>query len=255
MSGAARENRPLLGKRILVTRPQPGAQKWCDAIRRAGAEPIHLAAIRIEALEAPGLDEHLAGSLDWLVLSSAETVRQLESRYPSARQHRVACVGEVTAEAARGAGFRVTSLAQPSYDARSLAAALQGEGSLESARIVFPCAEGASATLPDSLRRAGAEVARFHVYRNTAVRFDLPGLAAALERCDLLTFASPSAVDSVFSALVEIGREELARGPCLALGQTTAEALRKWGGSADVVPEAPDAESVVAALEAFFAHP
>ena len=73
------DNRPLFGKRVLVTRAAEQAGDLSHALAEAGAEPIELPAIEIvprvdrKALRQ-ALDRLDAAEYDWLVFSSANGV-------------------------------------------------------------------------------------------------------------------------------------------------------------------------------------
>jgi len=109
--------RVLKGKRILVTRAAHQAGKLSEGLRALGAEPVEVPVLEIQppADRAP-LDRALRAldSYDWLILTSANTVRALADRSqalglsltPGPRLQ-VAAVGEATAAAARKAGLPV----------------------------------------------------------------------------------------------------------------------------------------------------
>jgi uroporphyrinogen-III synthase len=120
---------PLAGRRILVTRAAHQAGKLSHALRVLGAEPVEVPVLEIRppASYAP-LDRALSqlGSYNWLVLTSANSVRALNERaaaigacLATPSSLKVAAIGEATAAAARDAGFPVTVVPE-SYVAESL---------------------------------------------------------------------------------------------------------------------------------------
>lgn len=248
VAGERPEKRPLSGRRILVTRGADRAGPWCDALARAGARPVARPLLRTEGVRAPELAARAARA-DWIVFTSAEAVRRFGQPTGTAK---IACVGELTAEQARRAGW-VVEPGPEEASASGLARSLVARG-IDGANVLFPCAEGARDVLPRALRGAGAVVERIHLYRTVAEAVDVHALERDMVEgsFDALTFASPSAVEVLFAQLSEAGRAAVRRVPCAALGESTAEALRKWQGSADIVPERPDIESLVAALETYF---
>ncbi len=84
------------------------------------------------------------------------------------------------------------------------------------------------------------------------MEFDPEEMAEVIAGCEALTFASPSAVESLVQGLGERAGTILSTPICLAIGETTASALRRQGLSADVIAKAPDAEGMIEALAAHF---
>jgi uroporphyrinogen-III synthase len=90
--------------RLLVLRPQPGADATLGKARSLGLEAIAVPLFEIKpvAWEAPN-----AQAFDGLLLTSANAVRLGGEPLRALRGLKVYAVGEATAEAARQAGFRV----------------------------------------------------------------------------------------------------------------------------------------------------
>ncbi len=121
--------RPLAGRRILVTRAAHQAGKLSEALRELGAEPVEVPVLEIRPPDSFNpLDRALRqfGSYDWLIFTSANTVRALVERmavlaiaFEPSPPLNVAAVGAATAAAARDAGFSVAFVPE-SYVAESL---------------------------------------------------------------------------------------------------------------------------------------
>jgi uroporphyrinogen-III synthase len=90
--------------RLLVTRPQPDAERTAAALRRHGHQADSAALLRIESIPAAELDR---GPWSALVITSANALRAIEwhSRRAELLGLRVFAVGRRTAAAARAAGF------------------------------------------------------------------------------------------------------------------------------------------------------
>ncbi len=242
---------PLAGRRFLITRPAVRATPWCEAFRDIGAVPVLRPLLRSEPLDPPNLANEVDAS-SWVAFTSAEAVRRFREAYGGALRRDVACVGSRTAAAAEEAGYAVR-LKPEDESAQGLASALAAE-SPRGAAVLFPCAEGASDTFEQGLAAVGVEVRRVHLYRTAREDVDGDELANLLtsDALDAFLFASPSAVDAWFDALPATVHPLARRGPNAALGHATTEALRKWGGSADIVPERPHIRSLIGALESYF---
>jgi uroporphyrinogen-III synthase len=121
---------PLAGRRVLVTRAAHQAGKLNDGLRALGAEPVEVPVLEIQPpVDFAPLDRALRSldSYDWLILTSANTVRALADRAQTLGVRlatatsglKVAAVGDATATAARNAGFAV-ALVPETYVAESL---------------------------------------------------------------------------------------------------------------------------------------
>ena len=108
---------PLAGRRVLVTRAAHQAGKLSDGLRALGADPVEVPVIEIRPpVSYDPLDDalRLLESYDWLILTSANTVRVLAERAAAfgivfgEQSPQVAAVGKATADAAREAGFAVS---------------------------------------------------------------------------------------------------------------------------------------------------
>jgi uroporphyrinogen-III synthase/uroporphyrinogen III methyltransferase/synthase len=242
---------------VLVTRAAHQAGKLSEGLRRLGAEPVEVPVLEICALEsyAP-LDAALRqlGAYDWLILTSANTVRVLLERSAihgagALRRQlpKVAAVGEATAAAAEAAGFQIT-LTPVSYVAESLLEALTGEVSEQ--RILIARAAVARDVIPDALRAAGAMVEVVDAYRNGIPAGAPEQLARALaDGIDAAAFTSSSSVVH----LAEVARRAGIAFPfagvaAVSIGPITSQTLRKagWPPAAEASPH--DVPGLIAAV-------
>jgi len=71
---------PLAGRRVLVTRAAHQASKLSEGLRALGAEPVEVPVLEIQPpADLAPLDRALRALdlYDWLILTSANTVRRL----------------------------------------------------------------------------------------------------------------------------------------------------------------------------------
>lgn len=89
--------------KLLVIRPQPGADATAARIKAAGHEPLVIPLFAVEgvAWEAPAAD------YDGLILTSANAVRQVAPKLKAFAHLPVLAVGKVTAMAAEQAGLDI----------------------------------------------------------------------------------------------------------------------------------------------------
>ncbi len=229
---------PLAGRRVLVTRAVHQASKLSGGLRALGAEPVEVPVLEICAPKtfAP-LDEALLllDNYQWLILTSANTVRALEERATALgvalsghTTIRVAAVGEATAAAARDAGLPV-ALVPEMYVAESLVESLAGQAA--GRKILLARAEVARDVIPDALRAAGADVDVVDAYRNVMPESAPRRLREALKKpIDAATFTSSSSVTHLAEAARAAGVAfPFAGVQAISIGPITTRTLREFG--------------------------
>jgi uroporphyrinogen-III synthase len=99
--------------KLLVIRPQPGADATAARVEGAGHEPLLMPLFAVEpvAWTAPPLENY-----DALLLTSANAVRQAGEQLSALAQLPVLAVGKVTATAAERAGLNVTVMGEAGVD-------------------------------------------------------------------------------------------------------------------------------------------
>jgi uroporphyrinogen-III synthase len=238
---------PLAGRRVLVTRAAHQAGKLSDGLRALGAIPVEVPVLEIgpPASYAP-LDSALRDLdlYDWLILTSANTVRAVVERAPGLAlalqgfaAPQVAVVGASTSAEAKKHGLRV-DLIPEEYVAESLVAALAPR--IEGKRVLLAHAAVARDVIPDALRAAGATVDVVDAYRNMVPEGTAERLRSALsEGVDAATFTSSSSVthlaDAAKAAQVAF---PFAGVPAVSIGPTTSQTLREvgWEPTAEADP-------------------
>jgi uroporphyrinogen III methyltransferase/synthase len=254
----------LAGKRIVITRSAAQSEALARELSARGAVPLVLPLVRFAEPEdfAP-LDAAITEieSFDWMILTSAQAVRAVIKRseelkgssFPSKDKLRIACVGPVTAEAAKGAGLAVEYVAE-THTGAALAEELGNR--LRGAKVFLPRSDRGNPDLPPALKRQGAQVTEVTAYRTlrpTAIdERNLRQIAGGA--AEAVLFFSPSAVQH-FAELfgVEQLRELQDKLAIAAVGPVTASALRGAGVQRVVLARETTAAAVVEALEKYFA--
>jgi uroporphyrinogen III methyltransferase/synthase len=257
LRGALRwfDQKPLFGKRVLVTRPRGQAAGVARLIRRRGGEAVLWPAIEIGPPPEPLRAAKAAGEIDRydvVVFTSENGVawfwRELEAAGRDARalgHARVAAIGPGTAAALRARGIRA-DITPAEYRGEALAQAILEdvrvvgelsarafEGSNAGLRVLIPRAVVAREVLADRLRAAGCEVSVVPVYETRAASASVERreeLARLLreQAVDVVLLTSSSTADSLCDALGP-GAGELLKGALIAsIGPiTTATATRR----------------------------
>lgn len=235
------------GRRVLVTRAVHQAGRLSEALRARGLEPVEVPVLSIETpADCSALDEAIRSiaSYDWLILTSANTVRALLDRAAelglslmAATSLQVAAVGSATAKAAEKAGLKV-ALIPETYVAESLVESMQVQ--VNQKKILLARAEVARDVIPDALRAAGAFVDVVDAYRNVLPVESPALLRAALEEgIAAATFTSSSSVTHLASAAQAAGIGFPFDGvKAISIGPITSETLRKagWEPAAEADP-------------------
>ncbi len=254
-------NRPLQGKRIVVTRARDQAGSLAARLEAEGATPVPFPTIRFAPMPDPApLDAALdrLGAYDLLVFTSANGVRFFMDRAVSVGKRvpeevRIAAVGTATAKALEKYGLR-TDLIPDRFTAEALADAL-GKGKGRS--VLLPQAEIAREALANRLAAGGAQVNALPVYRTLPAQ-PLPEERAALDAgVDALTFASPSSVRAFFALLGERAHSLAEAALVACIGPVTAAEAEAHGLPPAIVPEVYTTDGLVDALVRHFAetHP
>ena len=263
------DNRPLAGRRIVVTRSREQATELIDMLEERGAEAIPAHAIRIAAPEDPApLDEACrnAGSFDWIVFASANAVdyfmRSLLATGDVRDLHgvRLCTVGPSTASRLQRYGIRV-DLTPAEFRADALVEALKGAGSLKDRRVLVPRADIARDRLAEELREAGAHVVDVVAYRTLPGGADRNGEYDVYRmlldhQIDAVTFASASAVKNFVTMIGQEQAADLLHSTAVAsIGPVTAEAAQQLGIDTTVMPARYTIPDLVDALVEHFAEP
>jgi uroporphyrinogen III methyltransferase/synthase len=239
------DNRPLFGKRVLVTRTRQQAGSMARLLAQEGAWPVELPTIEIEALpDAEPMEQAIRrleqGRYHWLVFTSANAVdilfRALWGLGLDARRlggARVAAIGPATSEALRRWGV-CADLVPGEYVAEGLVQAFRDQSEIRGQRFLLPRAQGARAVLVTGLEEQGAQAEELILYRAVVPPDSKERARSILEEgVDIATFTSSSTVHNLLELLD--GDVTLLRDVIIAcIGPVTAEAARQLGLNVDV---------------------
>jgi uroporphyrinogen III methyltransferase / synthase len=225
-------NRPLSGKRVMVTRPDDPRDPLAEQLRRLGAEVIVQPAICIgPPADWRQVDDALArlGQFDWLVFSSVNGVRYLLDRLREKGISprfgaKLAAIGPGTADELSRYELRA-DLVPEQFRAEALAEALAREAAGRS--FLLARASRGREVLAEQLTAAGAKVEQVVVYCSTDVERPDPQVAALLcdGRIDWITISS----SAIARSLVRLFGENLNRAKLASISPITTGVLRELG--------------------------
>ncbi len=249
------DNRPLHGKRVLVTRARDQASRLSALLQAYGAETIEAPAIEIaDPEDCSPLDQALTrlSEYGWTVFTSANGVsavfRRLATMGRDARAFgtcRIAAIGPATSEALRERGIH-PDLVPDQYLTAAVAEALKAQG-LDGARMLLPRTDIVGEGLAGVLSAQGAAVDQVIAYRTIQAKHLDPLL---LESVDIVTFASASTVKNLIT-LLNGATGLLEKTTIACIGPITARAAREAGLRVEI--EAKE-HSITGLVEAICGH-
>jgi uroporphyrinogen III methyltransferase / synthase len=260
------DDRPLFGRRIVVTRSREQAGELVDLLEERGADAIQAPTIRIappddmEALDRACLE---AGGYDWIVFTSANGVASFMRRVLATsdirdlKGVRICAIGPSTSECIGRYGIRVDLTPEESR-AEAVVEALKAAGPLRNTRFLLPRADIAREVLADQLRDAGADVSEVVAYRTllaTGERDADHDIYRMLldHEIDAVTFTSASTVKNFAKILGEEQAADLLNSTVVAsIGPVTAEAAQQIGIATAVMPKRYTVPDLVDALVEHF---
>src|SRR6266540_7296519 len=255
------ENRPLSGKRIVVTRTRKQASALSNKLRALGAQVVELPTIRIEppsdlrAFAELVQDAHVC---DWIIFTSANGVDAFFEiffkLYDDAREiggARIAAIGPATAQRVKEFHLHV-DLQPEEFVAEALLKQFQKEGSIENLRFLLVRAEKTRDVLPRGLSALGAIVDEAFAYRTVPETRDTTGARRQLakEAADLITFTSSSTVENFLA----LGLPWPKGMRVASIGPITSKTARDNGLKIEVEAKRHDIDGLVEAIGDFFAR-
>jgi uroporphyrinogen-III synthase len=249
----------LFNRRIVVTRSNEDNAILAESLRKRGAIPVEIPTIEIRHFPSPVvLPAPLMGLADddWLIFTSANAVnvffrwRVVKSRLPFSC--RLACVGTQTANSLQTFGHRV-DFVPASFTARDLADEIP---EVDQKRVIWLGPQVRNNRLELTLKSRGAEVHFVPTYETIQCPLTSEAINQLRIGVDAITFASPSAVDSIMSQADNLTLEKISGVPVVCIGPVTAASAKERGLNVVAVPTTHDVISLVDALDHYFStHP
>lgn len=252
---------PLFGKRVVITRAVDQSYELVHLLHQRGAETLLYPCLAfappedLKPLDA-ALEQAAHGAFDWLILTSTNVIQAVKNRLDvlglSLDVAHIGAIGPTTAKAAwRELGLQVDAVGEE-FRASSLAQALDIQ---PNARVLLPKTDIAPNALARKLETRGAEVQTVIAYRTVMGKggVDLPKLLK--ERLvDVITFASPSAVQNFLWRLIDEGgsTHDLAAVTIVCIGPETSQRAVKCGLQVAVTPSTTTLENMVEGLEDWY---
>lgn len=234
------ETRPLLGKRIVVTRAREQASDLVKRLADLGAECLEFPTIKVvPADDVNPLNDAInnLSAYDWIVFTSVNGVKffferlfEMDRDVRALNQLQTAAIGPVTSQRLRAFGLK-SDIIPKNYRAEAVVEAFRKED-LKGKKVLLPRAAEARPVLPIELRKMGAEVDEVTTYltENVADNANLLIEQLTAKRIDLITFTSSSTVKNFKALLPSDNFKDLLDGVTVAsIGPITTDTAAESG--------------------------
>jgi uroporphyrinogen III methyltransferase/synthase len=236
------DNRPLFGRRILVTRSRQQASALSQLLAQHGAEAVELPTIALHPTDDGALEQAIASleAYSWLIFTSVNAVdafcEALSCNQQDARALqglKLCAIGPATAADLERHGLKADYIPQE-YTTAAIVSGLKERASGE--KILLVRAEGVSGEMVTGLAGAGVEADQVAAYRTAAATEGAGRARQLLEKgeIDMVTFTSSSTVRGL-AALLDDELRLLDRVKVACIGPVTAATAKALGLSVDVM--------------------
>lgn len=256
------EDKPLFGKRVLVTRSREQASVLSEKLEDLGAEAWEYPTISIqEPDDLATLDQAVqtAGTYNWIIFTSVNGVKAFFARLKAQRldirtlkDAKICAIGPKTAAELEERGLLVEVMPEV-FRAEAVVDALK-DCIQPGDKVLLPRADLARQVLVDSLLQLGAEVNEVIAYQTVlADETDTQLLLEKLQAREIhvLTFTSSSTVTN-FLQLIGEHRALLDGITVACIGPITAETAEKNGLHVDICAEKYTIDGLVDAIQNYF---
>jgi uroporphyrinogen III methyltransferase/synthase len=255
------DNKPLFGRRVLVTRSRSQASALSRLVTESGALPVEMPAIKIQKIDDTTEFDKSIKNIDtynWCIFTSANGVDAFFDRLHALggdsrwlKGVKIAAIGAATAEVLETHGIMAEFIPQD-FTSDGL---LEGFGSqpIKGQRFLLPRADIASPELTDGLRQLGTKVDEIIAYKSIPAYDSIARGKKLLEEdgIDVITFTSSSTVTNLVQALGgDTGLINKATVACI--GPVTVQTAREAGLKVAVTAREHTILGLVDALEEYY---
>ncbi len=245
--------KPLLGKRVLVTQPVARSSRLAGGLRELGADVLLYPSIKTEPirpLDVPTKEPVTGDAFDTLVFTSAEGVRSycswlLEngSDMRTLAGQKIACIGIATANALKEYGLACDFIPSE-YSGLALGREMVDNGFVDqNSRVLLLRTTLASHDVTDVLGDAQIPYTDYPVYETHLIANPPVDQVGEI---DFVTFTSRSCVDGFVRSQ---DRTDFDGMPALCIGNRTAEAASSYGFHVTISDQATIDSMLSKALE------
>ncbi|WP_338031131.1 uroporphyrinogen-III C-methyltransferase [Desulfonema limicola] len=258
------ELKPLMGKKIVVTRSREQASDLVKRLSDLGADCLECPTIEVvPPKDWTPLDSAIENlsSYDWIVFTSVNGVKFFFNRlFENGKDVRVlhhiktAAIGPVTAQRLRDFGLN-SDIIPKSFRAESIIEAFKDQD-IKGRKILLPRAEEARPILPVELTEMGADVDEITTYCTIQAGENAETMITQLNEgsIDMVTFTSSSTVKN-FKALLPENQDlkKLMQGVTIAsIGPITTDTAKELGFDVEITADVFTIPGLCEAVEKYY---
>jgi uroporphyrinogen III methyltransferase/synthase len=239
------ENKPLFGKRVLITRARSQASTFAKKIEFLGGEPWEFPTIEIvppdDFIPMDKAIERIE-SYDWLILTSVngvqyfmERMKQLKADIRRLHNTKIVAIGPKTREEIEKNGVFCEFMPEE-FVAEAIIEVFKDQDIIGK-NVLLPRADIARKVLPETLKIMGANVDEVVAYKTVEGVGDSSELVKMLEakKIDVITFTSSSTVKNFVKKLGNKDISTILDGVLVAsIGPITSATAKELGLQVDV---------------------
>lgn len=257
------DQRPLFGKKIVITRARAQASNLVSRLSELGAHCIEIPTIKIVPPDDLSiLQQAITGveQYDWLVFTSVNGVKYFfDTLFDMGRDVRIlghlkfACIGPVTRERLADYGI-ISDILPETYRAESVVDAFSTVD-IKDKKVLLPRAEKARTILPEELKKMGALVDEITAYETHLDAQEKEQLISLLktDQIDAVTFTSSSTVTNFMELLKSENMDKTLDNITFAsIGPITSDTARSLGIDIDIEANPYTIDGLVDALLTFY---
>lgn len=253
------ENKPLWGKRIVVTRARAQASGLVEKISDLGGEPVEFPTIFIEK-EDNYTALHNAftkiNNYDWLIFTSVNAVkvfftelRRVNMDIRHLQGIKICAIGPATRDSLEEKGIIVDTMPDE-YRAEGIVEELKNK--IKPGQwVLLPRARGARSLLPEAIKGWGAHVNEVFIYKAVAEKRVSKDMFEEIidGNIDFVTFTSSSTVDNFVNIVGKDNALRINKKTKIAcIGPITAQTAEKAGFTIDVMAKDYTIEGLIDAI-------
>ncbi len=256
------EQKPLLGKTVVVTRAREQASSIASMLEGLGARVIQFPTIEIIPIkDFKETDKEIAqlSNYDWVIFTSINGVEHFYNRLKDLKKDsrvfagtKVAAIGPATAKGLQERGI-IADFVPTAYMAEGIVEGLQKYG-VNGKKVLLIRAEEARELLPVELEKSGAAVKILTIYKAVPTENDKTLLEDLIkeDKVDCISFGSSSTVKNFFSQIPAETTKQSKRIKYASIGDITSNTLSEYGIKADIQPQNFTIPELVDAIKTFY---
>lgn len=257
------DERPLFGKRVIVTRSREQASDFSALLEKYGAEPIEFPTIETVApKDWKEIDRAIKNlpKYDWAIFTSVNGVKyfveRLKKHGKDIRELKginICAIGPATAKAIEDLGIRV-DLVPKEYRAEAIIEGL-GKNKIKGRRFLLPRALKAREVLPEEIKRLGGKVDVVSAYRTIKPKEKTDDIRKMFQekKFDVVTFTSSSTVENFVSMFKKGEIAGLLQDVAVAsIGPITRDTASTLGIKTNIMPEKYTIPALTEAIVQYF---